>query len=276
MKNVRVDEAASLDRHVYRSPPVVERAISVAGEIDAVRYETRIEQWREIVSAEFPEYDPVPQWTLNLKQENGVPLFDSSPPEVHILHRYWRKSRGGKRAWCIQIRPNLISVNLLREPHDSHRFEEIAAVLAEWLPRWQQHFEVVPIRGVTIEYVNVISHETTPQFATPRAVDISKAFALFSSVPIPNYGLKPPYNCEITLICDKDMPCDLNIHVAGLTKEESKHPAVQIRFRASTAAASKKLTVTSAIAEVFFAHSKIIDAFERLFTSDARQSFDAR
>lgn len=265
--------AEMVGRKFYESPPVVERAVSIFATIDPETYEKQIPAWEALMRDPFPDYEPVTQWKLNVKQQqDGAPIFDPSSAEIIIHHRFWRKSPQGKRRWCIQVRPERLTVNLVRVDDDGRKFEEISDVIASWLPRWVETFKVDKLHGVKIEYVNVISARVTPQFVTKEGgIRISDVFRLFSGVPMVHEGLAPPYECQMTIVCDKKLPCYLTVHVFG--SEYAGQPAIQIRFSAWTNTLKKILAFPELADEVAFAHSKIVEAFENLFTPEAKKSF---
>ena len=262
-------------RKFYANPPVIERAISVHGAIDLERYEKAFASWEERIKSAFPDHETISQWTLNIKhdpKEGGLPVFDPNLAEVSVQHRFWRHNKAGKRAWCLQVRSDRLVVNLVRHGDDGHKFEELSSVLAEWLPRWNEHFQVEKIPGTQVEYVNVLSARVTPQFIEPGGgINVGKAFRLFSNVPMAHEGVIPPYDCKMTVVCDKKMPCYLFIHLFG--SQDGNSPAVQIRFRGSTSSPQKSLTLDKTFEEVSFAHMKIVEAFEQLFTPEAKTSF---
>src|ERR1043166_7351699 len=208
-------------RHFYAHPPVIERAISVRGVISPERYEKGFPSWQKMVKSEFPDHEEISHWKLNVKHqgletEGAMPIFDPKDAEVTIQHRFWRRNNTGKRSWCLQVRPDRLVVNLVRHGEDGHKFEELSSLLNEWLPKWNEHFEVEKIYGTFVEYVNMLSARVTPQFIEKGGgINVGKAFRLFAEVPIPHQGLIPPYDCKMTVICDRDLPCYLAIQLFG-------------------------------------------------------------
>ena len=176
-------------RVIYKNPPVVERAVSVVGTIDPSVYEKNMPTWQGLVAEEFPIYEPFTEWRLDIKQQpDGPPVMNQEDAEVHVIHRFWKTNDAGRKVCCVQLREDQLTVNLLREGEDGHRFDDMATVLAKWLPKWVDHFGVNNLHGTRIEYVNVISSLITPQFIDKKGgIEIAKAFLVFSGLPIPRW-----------------------------------------------------------------------------------------
>jgi len=81
----------------YRRPPVIERVLSVYADMSDETFESRFEDWRALVTPEYPVYEPLKQWLISVKEkdregERGLPLFDSIQPELRITPRFSKKT----------------------------------------------------------------------------------------------------------------------------------------------------------------------------------------
>ena len=140
----------------FKSPPIVERVVTVSSDISAEQFFSRIESWKDIVAAEFPIYDPLTEWLLNIQEKDGVPLFEEAEPEVVITHRFSRRNEHGDRTWSMRCPPDRLTLNLHSERNEPHDFEELYSAMTKWLPRWSDHFGAANYPSVQLDYVNLL------------------------------------------------------------------------------------------------------------------------
>jgi uncharacterized protein (TIGR04255 family) len=199
----------------YKKPPIVERIFTVTCDLPPEAFFSKFESWKEIIQPHFPHYDPHKDWKLNLEVKNGVPIFTNAQPEVQITHRFARLDAKGKKRVSMRLLPNEFSLNLHHDPSQPHYFEELFAEIENWVPQWIAHFGVKGCSSIAIDYINLISAVTTPNFVKDSSVYIGDVLTVFSQVPIPYHGIIPPYDCQVGLMVDPKRPATFAFRVLG-------------------------------------------------------------
>ena len=257
----------------YKNPPIVERVAAVSGDIPPETFFSRIEGWKNIVRKEFPVYDPLTEWLLNVQEKDGVPLFNEAEPEVLITHRFSKRNQSGERTWSMRCPPDRLILNLHAEQHDSHDFEELYAAMSNWLPRWTDHFGVNQFPTVQLDYVNVLGPRRTPRFVDKDGgIQINRLIEVFGKIPGRHQSIIAPYDCKVGLLIEKDR-CGANIHVHAV---RSRDDALHVRVDLQVVAAHPipMVSVDEALSELRYTHAVLIGQFDALFTDEAKASFE--
>ena len=154
------------ERPYYEHPPVIERVMSVFADVSEELFESRFEEWRAIVQREYPIYEPLKEWLIMVEEKEGIPLFDTIEPELRITPRFSKKRAVEGFDWSIRCPLGQFTVNMHSSPQQGseRRYRNLRAEFAEWLPRWLDHFSIESPKRVVMKYVNLINHETLPDF----------------------------------------------------------------------------------------------------------------
>jgi hypothetical protein len=260
----------------YKRPPIVERVLTVIADIPLENYFARFEDWKNLIHDKFPEHDLITNWQLNVEtREDGTPLLTDVQPELTITHRFWRRSPKGGKFLSMRLLPNQLTMNLHPVGKDDHRFEELFAEFSYWLPLWLSHFGGKECAMVSLNYINLISHQTTPQFSAPEGgINIGHALRVFAGLPGKHMGIIPPYDCQIGLMIDPKRPATFALRVAavGIGKENSL--AIRVDFNAAVMKPKPCLSPNQALSEAEFLHTVILGQFESIFTEEAKKSFE--
>lgn len=260
----------------YKRPPILERVLTVTADVSPENFFGRFERWKDVIRETFPEYEPINDWKLNIEtREDGTPLLTHVQPELEITHRFWRRNNTGKRFMSMRIAPNQLSLNLNRDSEDCHLFNELYDEYSKWLPQWMTHFGATGCANVTLNYVNLISCDTTPQFVDASgSIQVGRVLRVFAGVPGRHMGIVPPYDCQMGLMIDEKKPAIFALRVLGVTIAKDNSPAIRVDFQAAVTKPKPSLSAIEALSEASFLHTIIIDQFESIFTEDAKRSFE--
>ena len=266
----------SSDRPRYKNPPVVERVLSIVGDIKTETFYSQFESWRTLVTETFPEYDPIKEWMIKIEQnKEGMPLLGQGLPEVKITHRFWRRNELGKRFLSMRILPDKMTLNLHREEGRPHTYEELRHEVEQWFPRWYNHFGLTGCSTVQLHYVNILSPQVTPQLTDREgSVLVGKALKVFSGVPTRHHGIIPPYDCQMGLSIDPKRDCAFHLRVRGLLASSAQGSAVRVDFVAHIDKGIGGLSLSSVVVEADFLHQVMVEHFEAIFTDEAKQGFE--
>lgn len=253
--------------------PVVERVICLhhaAMATDALA--EKLPTWQAKIAESYPDAEPISDWKLAVPVHNGTPDFSQVRPELSLRHRFWGAGASGGRTWCIQCLSSAVVFNVLREKDVPHNYAELKGRAMGLLPEWIEHFEVRRFSGAEVRYVNRLNAELTPQFmATDGKLLIGKAFTLFTNIAMPNCSIVPPYDCTVTLQIVDNPKGKLTVRVVGETAQEV--PGVAIHLACNVIPEDRDFDCTTVGNALDLAHRSVQDAFRRLFTRDALQSF---
>jgi len=258
-------------KKTYKKPPIVERVICVHADIKPELFEAKVPEWAIRIRDTFPISRPISEWSLNIKEMNGVPVIENGMPKAEIIQLFWKRPPKGEPFCGMRLRPSRLGFHLLREGTDAHDFEEIYREMETWIDRWMDHFEVKSIKGITAEYFNQLNATITPQFMLPDGrLLLSKAFKLFADIPGKYQGITPPYNNRIRLIVDEARPCYFDLRVRS---ENTVHASVRIDFMVTTLDRNKALSAKEALAELHLGHDVLLEQFDCFFSEEAKNSF---
>jgi uncharacterized protein (TIGR04255 family) len=256
----------------YKKPPIIERVISVVADISEENFYSRLESWKAIVQSDFPDYDPIKAWNLNIQMKGDVPVLEDSLPEVEVTHRFWKLNDHGQRFMSMRVLPNQFTLNLHPEPEQPHAFDELLRAFENWLPRWLSHFGGNGCQTIVLNYINLLSARTTPQFIANGGVKLGGVLSVFVGLPGRFTNIIPPYDCQIGLMIDAQKPALFQMRVVGLPSNE-EGPSVRVDFQAQIIKNSACLTQNQVLAEAQFLHHIIREQFEALFTEAAKKTF---
>lgn len=254
----------------YDRPPIIERALSLGVTIDDALFERQLESWKELIQSEFPTSQTLPVWDIEIAQRDGAPFFDPERQKMSLRHRFWKGPSPGHDS-AVQIWRDRVVFNLLSTIGTPRHFEDLAAVAKAWLPRWKEHFQVSTFRGVELEYVNLISAKTCPDFTRNTSLEIHRIVRFFGDIPRTDAPLIPPYEFQVNTLEREKPPLRLHARLHSVTG--SAPPELQLRFVAST---EREMPVGDVWGELDIAHELILDAFESYFTEEAKEAFKPR
>jgi len=256
----------------YRHPPLYERALSFGAHIEEEHFYRQAQPWEALLKESFPESETITQWHLNVTEKDGMPCIDSATQKMSVRHRFW-KGKEKERDRGIQVWRDRIAFNLIGNSGNPRHFEEIRDLARAWLPRWAGTFNVGVVRGVTLEYVNVISHRTVPKFSTKETIQIGKLLRLFAPVPGPARDIIPPYDFNINVLVQEEPRLTFNARLQNAKNKAGDPIAMKLDFKATTETQGRELALDRVFDEVDLAHDLILTEFEGYFTQEARESF---
>jgi len=255
----------------YKRPPIIERIIGVYHEIPPDVFNLRLPEWVEKISKTYSRPDHLAEWEIEIEDRNGVPIVKTLQPRAKIIHLFWKPHPKGEKVFGMRLRPDRLVFHLRREGEDPHEFEELYAEAKEWLHLWAAHFGVGAVSGITLEYVNILSHRLTPQFiGAGGGIQVGEALTIFTNIPGKHKGLTNPYECKVRLLIDPDKPCHLDVKVRLLEDEPTR---VRIDMVATTLGMRREVFLPKALEEIEFAHDVMLEQFDCFFTDKAKQSF---
>jgi hypothetical protein len=260
----------------YKKPPIIERALSVTADVPQEIFFARLEEWKQIIHDTFPEYDPINDWRVNIEtREDGTPLLTDVQPELMITHRFWRRDKKGRRFLSMRVLPNQLTLNIHRDSEGDHSFKEIHDEFSNWLPLWMNHFGATACQTVILNYINLISHHTTPQFiGGDGSIQVGHALRVFAGIPSRHQGIIPPYDCQMGLMIDASRPAMFSLRVVVVNIAKENAPAIRVDLNAHVDKAKPSLTAFQALSEAQFLNSIIKEQFEAIFTDEAKRSFE--
>jgi hypothetical protein len=259
------------EKILYKNPPIVERIVGVYHQIPQEEFEKRLPSWVDKIRPYFPVQEDIAEWIIDIREKNGVPIVSNLIPKASIIHLYWQKHPQHLRIHGMRLRPDRLVFHLKREKNDAHDFDELMPHMERWLPQWAEHFGINEINGVTVEYVNILDGNITPQFANQDGVRVGEALNVFANFPGSHIGITSPYDCKARLVVDKDKPTYFDVRAGA---NDTSAAAIRVDFAVRTGFASgRSLTFSEAITEIKAGHSLILEQFSYFFTARARISF---
>ena len=120
----------------YKKPPIVERVLTITGDLTPEVFYSKFEGWKEFVQPHLAHYDAIKDWKLNVQVKDGVPIFTEAQPEVQITHRFSRNNEAGKKLVSMRVLPNQLILDLHHDAGKPHYFEELFIETEKWIPQW--------------------------------------------------------------------------------------------------------------------------------------------
>jgi hypothetical protein len=260
-----------IENRIYSTPPIQERIAGVYTDITQETFESLLPSWADKIASKYPRSEPVPNWEIDVETVDGVSIIKDAQPRAKIIHLFWQKHPKRQNVKGMRVRPDRLVFHLVREEDNSHKFSELISELEEWLGLWMEHFGVVSLKGVTLEYVNLLNEQITPQFVSPDgSLRIGEAFSLFTNIPGQRHTIIPPYDCILRLLVDSKMPCYFTVR---LMNQPIPQIGVRIDFSVASLAQNKTISPQEALEELRFAHKVMLEQFDCFFTEKAKESF---
>lgn len=258
-------------KKTYQKPPIVERVVGVYTDIKPEVFEAKMPTWATKIIDHYPIKRPIAEWSLNIKDVDGVPTLQDAMPKAEIIQVFWQRHPHGTHVKGMRLRPSRLVFHLVRDGDEVHDFEELYLEMETWIGRWMEHFEVTSLRGTTTEYFNRLNPKITPQFMLPDGrLQVADAFLPFANIPGKYQTITHPYDCRIRLVVDEHRPCNFDLRVRA---DESVHVGVRIDLATTTIGREKKISEKDALAEIRLGHDVVLEQFDCFFTEKAKQSF---
>jgi uncharacterized protein (TIGR04255 family) len=257
----------------YKNPPVIERVASVYAEIPEEIFEERFDEWRELVEAEYPVYEPLKEWLILVEEKEGIPMLSTARPELRITHRFSRKSSKEGFDWSIRCPAGQLTMNMHSKlgKGDERRYSHLRSEFEQWLPKWIKHFSVSEFSRVTVHYVNHLTRETVPSFFSDQThLEVEQLLSVFTTIPGEHESIIPPYQCTANLVLPGRPNATLRIEVGGII---SGAPGLKLDLVAQVELKGESVTPAQLLELIDWTHARIIDRFEAVFTEKAKKSF---
>jgi hypothetical protein len=228
-------------------------------------------EWAAKIRGQYPIAKPISEWTLNIKEVNGVPMLQNVMPKAEIIQIFWKLHPKKQPVQGMRLRPSRLVFHLCREDDNLHDFAEVFAEMERWIGRWMEHFEVASLIGVTAEYFNRLNAAITPQFMVPDGrLMLADALTIFANIPGKYPTITQPYDCKVRLIVDAKQPCFFDLRVRG---ENEDRAGVRVDMAVDTRGRDRVISAKDGLAEIGAAHDVILEQFDCLFTEKAKESF---
>jgi hypothetical protein len=260
-------------RRVYKRPPVVERVATVWAEVDQELYEAQFEAWRLQVESEFPHYEPLQEWAINVTEKEGIPIWDTMQPELKITPRFSKKPKRDHFDWSLRCPRGQLTINMHSSTDQPRNYAELQLSFSEWLPRWINQFEVKKLTRVTLHYVNRLNPKTVPSFYNEHGgLLLDRVLTVFVKIPGKHESLIPPYDCRATLLLGGKKDATFEIRALS-DNQPGVPPGVRVDFIVNVPVSAGDATASGTLQLLDWCHERILDRFELVFTDDARESF---
>lgn len=259
----------------YKSPPVVERVATVYADVQEELFESRFDEWRSLVEAEYPVYEPLKEWLLHVEEKEGIPLLKTAQPELRITPRFSRKPSQDGFDWSIRCPRGQFTMNMHSEvgKGQERRHANLRTEYARWLPVWIKIFEVKKAARLVVIYVNKLNHESVPSFYTTAGhLQLDQLLTNFSSIPGRQEFIVPPYRCTANVKLHGEPKTVMGIEVQDVVNAHGA--AIQVNFSCAIDILNEPVSEDSFLTLMDKAHEHIIDRFEAVFTEKAKNSFD--
>ncbi len=262
------------DRPFYKHPPVIERVMSVHAKMSEELFESRFEEWRTTVEQEYPVYEPLKQWLIQVEEKEGIPLFDTVEPELRITPRFSKKRGAEGFDWSVRCPSGQFTMNMHSSPVQGteRRYRNLRTEFSEWLPKWLNHFAVEAPNSVSMHYVNLINHQTLPAFTTGDRIFLDQILTAFAQIPGEHEALIQPYECKATLLLKGREKATLRIEVNDWSTAQHG-VAVRLDFFVRAAIFEGERNSDALVNVLDWCHDRIIERFEVVFTEKARAAF---
>ncbi len=256
----------------YRKPPIDQRIIGVYHPMKLEVFETKLPGWIERIRDEFPVPESFAEWVIDITERAGIPFLQDARPKARLIRLFWKRHPKSLKVFGMRLRPDRLVFHLRREQEDAHEFDELYALMENWLGRWMEHFGIEGLDGTTVEYVNLLNQRLTPQFIPAQGgLRVGQALKVFSDVPGRFKSIAKPYDCRMRLVVDEKMPCFFDVRVRA--HDEGDSPGVRVEFVATTCAPGKAIGAKAALRELAYGHEIMLEQFDCFFTDEAKLSF---
>lgn len=260
-------------RRVYERPPVFQRIATVFADVNQEVHEAQFEEWRLQVESEFPCYEPLEEWLLNVNEKEGIPLWDTIQPELKITPRFSKKPKSENFDWSLRCPPGKLQINMHSNPDNPRRYRELESVFSEWLPRWVGRFEVKKFNRVSLQYINRLNPVTIPNFTVlPAQLLLDQVLTVFVKIPGEHESLIAPYDCRATLLLRGMKGATFEIRVYS-DLAHNVQPSVRVDFVVNVPVPPEDASSEGILRLMDWCHERILDRFELVFTEAARESF---
>lgn len=267
-----MENSPQTPRRRYRIPPIIQRVVTLHAPMELELYESRLETWGEIVKEEFPNYQPVNQWLIQVKEKDGVPLYDTMQPVLDITPRFSLKPAHHGFDWSLRCPCGQLTLNMHSEPGDERGYDHLRESFHRWLPQWMRHFEVKLLEKISLLYINRLDQRTIPKFTTETgALRLNEVLKVFVQIPGEHESLIPPYDCKATVLLSGRPASTLLVRVHDASE---KGPAVRLVFRVDSPFQADERSSEDAFRLLNWCHDHIVRRFELVFTEEAKQSFE--
>jgi len=266
----------------YELPPVIERVAFLFAEMTDETFEMNRDSWKTHVKREFPFEDPLVQWRLNIKEEDGVPMLDQIHPELKITDRFYRKREDkGKEGqaksdfdFAMRSPQGRVELHMGSWPGSPRSFQTLRTECERWFGSWFKTFQLEKPTKVLLHYVNLLRKDVTPElFDENGALALGETLSVFAGVPGEHAHLEPPFDCKVGLRLNGVKDGKMRIHVVDASAETgNKAVAVRVHIFAEAGLETGE-GVDKALKLLDWCHERIVERFELIFTEKAKRTF---
>jgi uncharacterized protein (TIGR04255 family) len=258
---------------IYRNPPVLSRSLVAIARVPREVFEMNLERLKAAFLPRFPSHRPNVHFSCDVEQVPGQ-LSLNVKQSMLVGHDFSKVGKDGPYL-TVSIHPEQIRLTFERKSSADMRFEELEAVWREVLPLWRDILSVEKIKTVVVEYVNLLSQATTPGLLDDKgSILVGRALTIFHANGVLSGGIVPPYDCRMGLKVDVENNRIVNVRVLGLQNQVMGKSAVRLDFQALSDKPAPGITLEQSFDELRSLHDIVNDQFERVFSEDAKKTFD--
>jgi hypothetical protein len=201
-------------------PPIVKRSVTLVTELNEEVFYGSQPQFKQRIAEVLPCYEANKNWELNFTTKDGQPVFSQMRPKVNITDCYYQKDDKGNRLFSLEVERSSISF-VLQRTESTHVYSDLKAYIERCLPIYLDTFASPKLSVVGLDYTNLISRATTPDFVdTNGSIRIGDLLTVFNHFPGTFESLMPPYDCQIGLVLDLANQVYSTIQVRGAPAED--------------------------------------------------------
>lgn len=254
-------------------PPIVKRSVTLVAELSEEVFYGSQPQFKQRISEVLPFHEANKNWEVNFTTKDGTPEFSQMRPKVNITDCYYQKNENGNRLFSLEVERSTISF-VLQRTEATHAYADLRAYIEQCLPIYLDSFRAPKILVIGLDYTNLISRGTTPDFLeTDGSIRIGELLTVFNHFPGKFESLMPPYDCRIGLVLDLANQIYSTIQVRGLQQKIDGGSAILVALNARQET-KPRIFVAQEILEILdILHNHVSDSYQNVFTDTAKASF---
>jgi len=168
-------------------------------------------------------------------------------------------------------------MNMHPDPSDgsARRYAQLRYEFISWAERWMEHFEVRTIKLLTLHYVNALNMGTVPSFFSKDGLSLAlpDIINVFMNVARPGEIIVPPFVCHANI----QFPDKENASFSLQVQDSSSSPqavGVNVNFIVTVQPVPEESSIQKITELLDWAHYRILERFEYVFSERAKQSFE--
>jgi len=251
-------------------PPVIERVIVLKhAPLSAEDFNRSLERWNSTLAGQLTRQDPPKtRWRIEIPaRADGAPEVDKMSVKCDVTHQYWGANSDTFKI-CVQVRPELVTFNLVSDKDGSGSYKAIAQFAEEYLPLWQKAAGLKVFSEAQLQYLNIFRPEHYAPFIENNKIQLNRVINLFVNTG-GEASYVVPYKHEFTLDWQQRKGnCLLDV---GLSMPNKKPLQLDLNITARTGGAPSRLIGKECLEEIIPAyHDYAREMFTAIVTDEAQ------